>query len=659
MGEVMPLFRRLGSVVMAAALMTALVVSPAAADESKSVQVVGQEGRDVVFLVYLDPNVAASSTAEVSSSVVISGVEVPSEATPVVQANAPKESILVLDVSGSMRGERLVAAKSAAVDYVESLPADVEVGLVSFNDNVTIDVRPTTDKKTVISAINALRAGGRTALWDGMVSGLDLGNADLGARLVVLSDGGDTVSAASQADVLARATTEGIPIDVVALTPTLSHAEALRSVTQASGGQFLLATDVSGLSRAFDEATGSFGGKVTVAATVPPDVEASGKFAVVNVTLDGTEFTGTTQLPRSEELASEGGAVATLPTAGPGSGEGSQGTSDEAIVERSADASGPILAALIVGFIIITGAVALSIYRRDETSRLRVEQVLWYSEAMTSGATPGRRPEARPTGLISGLDRWMSTKSFYTGVDTKLDNAGLGISVADWVLIRVAAVLGMGLILAVIVGNTVIGLIAGGLIGWFISSAWLNRRQAARRRSFEDELPDFLMLIASALRSGLSFQQGLDSSAADGKGEVSRQMRRALREVQMGSILEPALTRVADRMHSEDLRWTILALGIQREVGGNLSNILETAATSIKGRAELRREVRTLSAEGRLSGYVLAALPIGLFLYMMVANRDYISFFWTNVIGYFALGGLAILFILGFVWMRKLVKIEV
>ena len=100
-------------------------------------------------------------------------------------------------------------------------------------------------------------------------------------------------------------------------------------------------------------------------------------------------------------------------------------------------------------------------------------------------------------------------------------------------------------------------------------------------------------------------------------------------------------------MHSEDLRWTVLALGIQREVGGNLSNILETAAGTIKGRAELRREVRTLSAEGRLSGYVLAALPVGLFLYMLVANREYVSFFWTNVLGYFALGILLILFILG------------
>ena len=127
----------------------------------------------------------------------------------------------------------------------------------------------------------------------------------------------------------------------------------------------------------------------------------------------------------------------------------------------------------------------------------------------------------------------------------------------------------------------------------------------------------------------------------------------------MGSPIEQALLRVAERMKSEDLKWTVTALAIQREVGGNLSNILETAAMTVKGRAELRREVRTLSAEGRLSGWVLAALPIGLFLYMIFANREYVQFFWTNVVGFIALGALAVLFILGFIWMRRLVKIEV
>lgn len=648
------LWRR-GAVILAAAAFVVGAAGPAVADDAKSVQVVSQEGRDLEFLVYLDPNAAAAApNADVASTVVISGVEVPSEAVPVVQDTAPKEAVLVLDVSGSMRGPRLAAAKEAAINYVNGLPKDVEIGLVSFNDTVTVDVRPTTDKQAVIRAIGDLEAGRRTALWDGMIAGLDLANADLGARLLVLSDGGDTVSAATVDDVNARAAAEGIPIDIVALTPTVSHAQVLRTVTSTSGGQFLLATDVTGLNQAFDEATGSFGGKVAVTAQVPPDVEASGKFAIVTVTLDDVEFTGTSQLPRSEALVAEGGSAIAPPAT-----DGSSTTPDEVIVERAADSSGPILAALLVGLIVITGAVALYSYRRQKTSKLRVEQVLWYSDAMKTGVPTSARPDARQGGALDGIDKWMSDKSFYPTIDTKLDNAGLSMNVATWVMIRVVVVVGAALLLGLILGNVLVGLIVGGLLGYFISALWLNSRQAARRKAFEEELPDFLMLIASALRSGLSFQQGLDSSAADGKGEVSRQMRRALREVQMGSILEPALIRVAERMKSDDLKWTVMALGIQREVGGNLSNILETAASTIKARAELRREVRTLSAEGRLSGYVLAALPVGLFLYMLVANREYVSFFWKNTIGWFALGALVILFVLGFIWMRKLVKIEV
>lgn len=647
--------RNLGLAVLVATGLVAGVAGPVAADEAKSVQVVSQEGRDLEFLVYLDPNAAAAAPdAAVSSTVVISGVEVPSEATAVVQDTAPKEAILVLDVSGSMRGPRLAAAKEAAINYVNGLPKDVEIGLVSFNDTVTVDVRPTTDKQAVIQAIGDLTAGRRTALWDGMIAGLDLAQADLGARLLVLSDGGDTVSAATVDDVNARAAAEGIPIDVVALTPTVSHAQVLRTVTTTSGGQFLLATDVTGLNQAFDEATGSFGGKVAVSAQVPADVEANGKFAIVTVTLDDTEFTGTSQLPRSNDLAAEGGTAVVPPTT-----DGSSATPDEVIVERAADSSGPLLAALLIGLIVLTGAVAVYSYRRQKTSKLRVEQVLWYSDAMKTGVPTSARPDARQGGALDGLDEWMSTKSFYPRIDTKLDNAGLAMNVATWVMIRFAVVVGAALLLALLLGNVLLGLVAGGLLGYFISSLWLNSRQSARRKAFEEELPDFLMLIASALRSGLSFQQGLDSSAADGKGEVSRQMRRALREVQMGSVLEPALVRAAERMQSDDLRWTVMALGIQREVGGNLSNILETAANTIKARADLRREVKTLSAEGRLSGYVLAALPIGLFLYMLVANREYVAFFWQNTIGWILLAALTILFVLGFIWMRKLVKIEV
>ena len=107
----------------------------------------------------------------------------------------------------------------------------------------------------------------------------------------------------------------------------------------------------------------------------------------------------------------------------------------------------------------------------------------------------------------------------------------------------------------------------------------------------------------------------------------------------MGSLLEPALLRVGDRMRSDDLRWTVMALGDPARGGRQpLEHPRDGRGTRSSPRAELRREVKTLSAEGKLSGYVLAALPVGLFLYMLVANREYVSFFWTNPIGYVGTG---------------------
>ena len=663
MGQMMPSttgrrrprsLRRVGAALLSALVVSTGAVAPAWAAESKSVQVVSQDGRTVEFLVYLDPSVSATEGADLSSTVVVSGVEVPSEAAAVVEDTAPKEAILVLDVSGSMRGPRLAAAKDAAASYVNTLPDDVEIGLVSFNDEVTIEVEPTTDKAAVNRAIDALEAGQKTALYDGIIAGIDLADADRGARLLVLSDGGDTVSAATADDVKASAALDGIPIDIVALTPTTAHAEVLRGISSSTGGQFLLATDVTGLSQAFDEATGSFGGKVAVTAEFPEDVDASGKFAIVTVGVDGTDFTGTTQLPKTEALAGTGGATTPLPVE-----SGAPVPDDATVVSQASDSTTTWLLAILVALIIIVAALAYASYRRQLKSRMRTDQVLWYSSAVTTGAALGRRPDMKQAGMLDGLDEWMATKSWYPKIDTKLDNSGLTINVATWLLVRIVVTLVLALLLILLLGNALIGLLAGGIIGWLVSGAWLSSRENARRKSFEEELPDFLLLMASSLRSGLSFQQAVDSTASEGTGEVSRQMRRALSEVQMGSTIEDALTRVSDRMQSEDLKWTVTALAIQREVGGNLSNILETAAQTIKSRAELRREVRTLSAEGRLSGWVLAALPVGLFLYMLVANREYVSFFWTYTIGYILLGLLVILFVIGFIWIRKIAKIEV
>ena len=157
----------------------------------------------------------------------------------------------------------------------------------------------------------------------------------------------------------------------------------------------------------------------------------------------------------------------------------------------------------------------------------------------------------------------------------------------------------------------------------------------------------------------MSCVQSVDSAAQEGSGPVERQFRRALGEVRVGSTLEVAMGRVADRMDSDDLRWTIAALAIQREVGGNLSKILDTAAATIRARADLKREVRTLSAEGRLSAYVLLALPLGIFGFLLLTRREYVEVFWTEPMGMVLLGMFVAAVLVGWFWIRKVVAVDV
>ena len=142
-----------------------------------------------------------------------------------------------------------------------------------------------------------------------------------------------------------------------------------------------------------------------------------------------------------------------------------------------------------------------------------------------------------------------------------------------------------------------------------------------------------LMLVATSLASGFSLLQALDAVAKDAPEPASKEFSRALAEARIGTDVSDALDHMAVRMDSENMRWTTMAIRIQREVGGNLAETLRTTAATLRERGMLRRQVRALSAEGRLSAYILIALPVLLFVYSYFVNYDYISLLWTTVIG--------------------------
>ena len=178
-------------------------------------------------------------------------------------------------------------------------------------------------------------------------------------------------------------------------------------------------------------------------------------------------------------------------------------------------------------------------------------------------------------------------------------------------------------------------------------------------KKFEAQLPDVLTLVASSLSTGFSLPQALDAVAKDAADPSAKEFSRALAETRIGSDVSDALERMAARMDSENMRWTSMAIRIQREVGGNLAETLRTTAKTLREREELRRHVRALSAEGKLSAYILTALPIGIFFYTMKTNREYIELLWTRPLGIaMIIAGLISLGI-GMFWMRKVVDVKV
>jgi len=185
------------------------------------------------------------------------------------------------------------------------------------------------------------------------------------------------------------------------------------------------------------------------------------------------------------------------------------------------------------------------------------------------------------------------------------------------------------------------------------------RKQSARLKQFEQQLPDTLGLLAGSMRAGFSFMQGLEAVAEETQDPMRRELQRVFTEARLGRPPEEALEDMAERMSSSDLAWAVMAIKIQREVGGNLAELLDTVADTMMQRERLRREVRALTAEGGFSAYILSLMPPGFFLMFYVLQPDYMGKLFSEPLGTIAVIGGAFATVIGWFWLQKIVKIEV
>lgn len=237
-----------------------------------------------------------------------------------------------------------------------------------------------------------------------------------------------------------------------------------------------------------------------------------------------------------------------------------------------------------------------------------------------------------------------------------LENAGVRMSQAEF-LVLVAA----GAVVGALVGLVVLGPVLAILLfaaAPFIGHVVLNFRESKRRNRFDQQLGDTLQLLAGGLRAGHSILRAIDAAAEESQAPTSEEMRRVITETSLGRDLLASLTDTAERMKNEDFVWVAQAIQINREVGGNLAEVLDQVNETIRERSEIKGHIKALAAEGKFSAYILIAMPFGIVVMLMGVNPGYMNSMFTHPLGWGMIGLSVVLMTIGSLWMRKIIDLK-
>ena len=245
-----------------------------------------------------------------------------------------------------------------------------------------------------------------------------------------------------------------------------------------------------------------------------------------------------------------------------------------------------------------------------------------------------------------------------TKVEDLLERADIPLRPAEALFFYISAVV-ISAILSLLYFGSLLDVAIVVLLALVLPNFIVNFRAKRRSKKFVGQLPDMLVLLAGTLRAGYSIAQGLEAVAGEIHDPMGKELGRVMAEARLGRPLEEALDAAAARTKSEDFGWAVMAIRIQREVGGNLAELLMTVAETMTQRERLRRDVAALTAEGRMSAIVLGCLPPGLGLVMYVMNPLYIGRLISDPTGNIMLAAATLAMVAGFAWMKKLIEIEI
>jgi tight adherence protein B len=256
----------------------------------------------------------------------------------------------------------------------------------------------------------------------------------------------------------------------------------------------------------------------------------------------------------------------------------------------------------------------------------------------------------------AAVERALARRGRVASGTAALERAGVTMALPDVVLLVGTATVVLGA-LGFLLGGVLLALLLAALapLG---TKVLLGFRRGRRQAAFADQLDDSLQLMASSLRAGHSLLRAVDAVSTEAASPTAEEFARIVNETRVGRDLGDALDEVAERMASDDFRWVAQAIGIHREVGGNLAEVLDTVGHTIRERNAIRRQVKALSAEGKLSAVVLMSLPFGIVGFLSVTNPAYLAAFTESLIGWCMTAAVVVLLVIGGLWLKKTVAIR-
>ena len=581
---------------------------------------------------------------------VISDVEVDTISATSVEVGV----VLAMDISGSMRGEPLDAAKAAAIDFVNE-KADLDsIALVTFGSDVSVVVPFTTNGRVVTQAISELEAAGDTAFYDAMVRSAGLyGRSDLQPHIIALTDGADDGSEADLATAIAAADANDVRVFGIALESASFEGGPLQELASASNGLYLATSDTSELASLYSQIHRALNNKVTVRFSASENratnvdfaisygslrdnqqVDVPG-FVVAGSGVTGAESATTVTFADPEPVT----VVSNLPV-------------DEDIL-KVIGSVGVGLAALMVLYILFgsTGddgqsemSKRLAQFERNRPASPEENSNLFTRFGFLRNLTRSAEEAADKRGLLNSLN-------------ALLEQSNIALKPGEAIASSLALALISGAVVAAFTRNIILGLMMTFIVVLlaYVTIAVVGRREKAK---FEEQLPDTLTLISTSLRAGYSLLQAIEAVAGEAPQPTAREYTRAIAEIRLGRQVVDALEGIAKRTQSKDFEWVVMAIEIQREVGGNLAEVLGNVAETMLQRSRLRGEVKALTAEGRISAIVLGVMPLVVLSAVRVLNPEYIEPLWSFPGVFILLAGLVSMLI-GFYWSYKITDIEI